>query len=118
MRAALVLIVLAGLARAQDSPEQLFRDAVEAQKRGDDARAVRKYQDLVKLRPDVLAVRANLGAALAHLGRFDEAIGAAQMAGKLAAQSGDEKLLRRCQNLLKAYTRHEPFREAPAQDAF
>ncbi len=75
MRAAVVLILLAGLAWAQGSgPEQLFREAVEAQKRGDDALAVRKYQELVKLRPDVVAVRANFGAALAHLGRFDEAI--------------------------------------------
>lgn len=56
------------------APEQLFREAVEAQRRGDDAEAVRKYQELIKLRPDVVEVRANLGAALAHLGRFDEAI--------------------------------------------
>jgi Flp pilus assembly protein TadD len=86
MRAVLLLIVLAGLAGAQDSAEKLFRDAVEAQKQGDDALAVRKYQELVKLRPDVLPVRANLGAALAHLGRFDEAI--AQYRAALALAPG------------------------------
>jgi tetratricopeptide (TPR) repeat protein len=60
---------------AQDaSPEQLFRDAVEAQKRGDDALAVTKYQELIKLRPDIVEAHANLGAALSHLHRFDEAI--------------------------------------------
>jgi len=87
MRIAVLLIVFAGLAWTQGSgPEQLFRDAVEAQKRGDDALAVRKYQELVKLRPDVLAVRANLGAALAHLGRFEEAI--AQYRAALALAPG------------------------------
>ena len=75
MRAAVLVFVVACLAWTQASgPEHLFKDAAEAQKRGDDALAVRKYQELVKLRPDVLAVRANLGAALAHMGRFDEAI--------------------------------------------
>jgi tetratricopeptide (TPR) repeat protein len=87
MRVAVLLIVFAGLAWTQGSgPEQLFRDAVEAQKRGDDALAVRKYQELLKLRPDVLAVRANLGAALAHLGRFEEAI--AQYRAALALAPG------------------------------
>ncbi len=75
MRAAVLLAILAALAWPQaPAPEQLFREAVEAQQRGDNALAVRKYQELVKLRPDVLAVRANLGAALAQLDRFDEAI--------------------------------------------
>ena len=54
--------------------EQLFRDAVAAQKRGDDGTAIRHYREVIKLRPDVLEARANLGAALAHAGRFDEAI--------------------------------------------
>ncbi|MGA2183019.1 MAG: tetratricopeptide repeat protein [Bryobacteraceae bacterium] len=75
MRSAAFLILLACAAAAQVStPEQLFREAVEAQRRGDDASAVRKYEELIRLRPDVVEVRANLGAALAHLGRFDEAI--------------------------------------------
>jgi Flp pilus assembly protein TadD len=75
MRCAAFLFLVACAAAAQvSSPEQLFREAVEAQRRGDDAAAVQKYQELVKLRPDVVEVRANLGAALAHLGRFDEAI--------------------------------------------
>src|SRR5579863_9803876 len=75
MRCAVLLFFLAFAAAAQVStPEQLFREAVDAQRRGDDATAVRKYQELLKLRPDVIEVHANLGAALAHLGRFDEAI--------------------------------------------
>jgi len=72
------------------TPELLFREAVEAQRRGDDAAAVQKYQQLIKLRPDVVEVRANLGAALAHLGRFDEAI--VQYRAAIAALPGNTGL--------------------------
>jgi len=69
------LLIAAGAAFAQSSgPEQLFRDAVAAQQHGDDALAVRKYQELLKTYPDAVEVHANLGAALAKLGRYDEAI--------------------------------------------
>src|ERR1022692_4872707 len=45
------LLIAAGAACAQSSsPEQLFRDAVAAQQHGDDALAVRKYQELLKLK--------------------------------------------------------------------
>lgn len=66
-------LVVCGLACAQ-TPEQIFRDAIAAQQRGDDTTAIAKYQELIKLRPEVVEVRANLGAALAHAGRYDEAI--------------------------------------------
>lgn len=75
MRVIILCISLAGAVFAQVSdPAQIFREAVEAQQRGDDALAIRKYQELLKLRPDVVEVRANLGAALAHAGRLDQAI--------------------------------------------
>jgi tetratricopeptide (TPR) repeat protein len=71
----LALLIAAGGACAQSSsPEQLFRDAVAAQQHGDDALAVGKYRELLKRYPDAIEVRANLGAALAKLGRYDEAI--------------------------------------------
>jgi tetratricopeptide (TPR) repeat protein len=74
MRIAAIL-VFACLAMAQaPAPEQLFRDAVAAQQRGDDPTAIRKYRELLKMRPDVMEARANLGAVLARDGRFDEAI--------------------------------------------
>ena len=67
--------IAAGAARAQSpNPEQLFHDALAAQQRGDDALAVQKYQEILKRYPDSLEVRANLGAALAKLNRYDEAI--------------------------------------------
>ncbi len=111
MRLALLLLVSISLARTQGSgPEQLFRDAVEAQKRGDDARAVRNYQELVKLQPNVLAVRANLGAALAHLGRFDEAI--AQYRAALALVPGHPGLRL---NLALAYYKKGDLSHAAAE---
>ena len=68
-------LIAAGAACAQSSnPQQLFHDAVAAQQRGDDALAIRKYQEILKSYPDSLEVRANLGAALAKLRRYDEAI--------------------------------------------
>lgn len=73
----MVLAVLALLLAAPpqgSSPEQLFQEAVAAQQRGDDTLAIRKYGELLKLRPDVIEARANLGAALARLGRYGEAI--------------------------------------------
>jgi tetratricopeptide (TPR) repeat protein len=74
-RLSALLILCVGLAFSQTpTPEQLFREAVEAQRRGDDATAITKYTELLKLRPDVVEVRANLGAALAHQGRLDDAI--------------------------------------------
>ncbi|HXN48965.1 MAG TPA: tetratricopeptide repeat protein [Bryobacteraceae bacterium] len=68
-------LLLIHTAFAQDAdPAQLFREATEAQQHGDDALAVEKYRALIKLRPDSVAAHANLGAALTHLRRFDEAI--------------------------------------------
>ena len=68
------LLVALAIFLAQSNPEQLFRDAVKAQQHGDDATAIRNYQELVRLRPDVPEVRANLGAVFAKAGHFDEAI--------------------------------------------
>ncbi len=71
---ALALLLSAFTLAQAPSTEQLFREAVAAQKNGDDAAAIAKYQALIKLRPEAMEVRANLGAALAHAGRYDEAI--------------------------------------------
>ncbi len=95
--ALLLLVVLAAPAQVS-GPEQLFREAVAAQQRGDDALAIRKYQELLKLRPDVVEARANLGATLARAGRFDEAIEQYRVA---LAKSGNNLALRL--NLALAY---------------
>jgi tetratricopeptide (TPR) repeat protein len=56
------------------TPQQIFQDAVAAQQRGDDRTAVRLYKELLQAHPEAVVARANLGASLAHLKRFDEAI--------------------------------------------
>jgi len=91
MRVAIVSWVLVCAAAGQGTPaEQLFSEAVAAQQRGDDQLAISKYQQLLKLRPDVIEVRANLGAALSRQGRFDEAI--AQYRAALAKEGGNAAL--------------------------
>ncbi len=56
------------------SPDRLFKDALDAQQRGDFGTAIRDYRDLLKLRPKTVAARVNLGVALAHEGQYDAAI--------------------------------------------
>ena len=105
-----VFLIAAGVACAQSSnPQQLFQDAVAAQKRGDDAVAVQKYQELLKSYPDAVEVRANLGAALAKLNRYDEAI--EQYRAVLAKK--DNPSIRF--NLALAYYKKSAWREAVQQ---
>jgi tetratricopeptide (TPR) repeat protein len=104
-------LIAAGVACAQSSnnPEQLFHDAVAAQQRGDDALAVRKYQELLKSYPDSLEVRTNLGAALAKLNRYDEAI--EQYRAVLAKKENAGLRL----NLALAYYKKGAWRDAAQQ---
>lgn len=82
-------MIFCSAALAQSSPDQIFHDAIAAQKRGDDSTAIAKYRELIKLRPEVVEVRANLGAALAHAGHYDEAIEQYRVAlGKLPENRG------------------------------
>lgn len=55
-------------------PHQLFDEARKAQESGDNALAVQKYEQLLRLHPDVVAAHANLAVALVSLGRYEEAI--------------------------------------------
>lgn len=82
MRIAVPLLLFSSaLALAQQpDPGRLFGSAIEAQQRGDYTVAIEDYQKLLKLRPKMVEARVNLGAALAHVGRFDEAIAQYQLA--------------------------------------
>src|SRR5215467_118945 len=63
------------LARAQDeSGQQALKRAVELHQSGHYADAITEYQTYLKAHPEAVAVRSNLGAALAHEGRYTEAI--------------------------------------------
>src|SRR5260370_35670847 len=67
-----LIIGLCALALAQ-SPQGLVQDAISKQQAGDLAGAVPEYQQFLKLHPEATAIHSNLGAALAGLGRFNEA---------------------------------------------
>jgi len=56
-----------------------------------------------------------LAAAYAETGRFDDAITTAQKACKLASESGEQGLLKRNQELLEFYRKHQSYHEALAQ---
>jgi tetratricopeptide (TPR) repeat protein len=56
------------------SPEETVRQAIALQKAGDFAGAVVKYREFLKVQPDAVPIRSNLGVSLASLGRFEEAI--------------------------------------------
>ena len=110
MRMIVGLLIAAVIAGAQNSsPEQLFHEALAAQARGDDASAVSKYQAILKRYPDSVEVRANLGAALTKLGRYDEAI--EQYRAALAKKDNAGLRL----NLALAYYKKSAWREAAQQ---
>src|SRR5882757_1405115 len=64
----------------QGQPDRLLSNAIDAQQRGDLPTAIREYEELLQLKPDMVEVRVNLGAALADSGRFDDAIAQYRMA--------------------------------------
>jgi tetratricopeptide (TPR) repeat protein len=111
MRVAILLVVAAcsGFAQAP-TPEQLFREAVAAQKQGDDAGAIQKYKELLKVRPDIVEARANLGAALAKLGHLDEAIEQYRAALDKNENNAPLRL-----NLALAYYKKGKFQEAAGE---
>jgi tetratricopeptide (TPR) repeat protein len=61
-------------AQQTTDPEKLFQQAAAAQQRGDDTTAVRIYRELLTAHPGSVEARVNLGASLAQLKHFDEAI--------------------------------------------
>jgi tetratricopeptide (TPR) repeat protein len=81
----LVWVLGLGPASAQDpSGAQALSRAVELHESGHYSEAITEYQSYLKLHPEAVAVRSNLGAALSHEGRYAEAIQEYQQA--LAAE--------------------------------
>src|SRR6266496_1745926 len=71
----LAAILFGHLASAQDQAGQAtLSRAVELHQSGKYAEAIVAYQTYLKSHPEAAAVRSNLGAALAHEGRYDDAI--------------------------------------------
>jgi len=107
MRELLLLAAMAAAAAQPPSPEQIFREAVEAQQKGNDRLAVEKYLALLKIAPNVPEVHANLGAAYARLGQLGNAIRHYRAALSLEPSNQALKL-----NLALAYYKQENFQEA------
>jgi len=75
MGALLMILILCGALRGQESsPDELLKSAIDAQQRGDFQTAIRDYHRVLELRPNMVEAQVNLGAALARVGQFDEAI--------------------------------------------
>jgi len=76
MRAALLFLVLfPGVVAAQEAnPDQLLKQAIDEQQRGDFSAAIRDYRKVLELRPSEVEAKVNLGVALVHVRQFDEAI--------------------------------------------
>jgi tetratricopeptide (TPR) repeat protein len=71
-----ILVFSVGL-RAQSpqvSQQQLVHDAMQKQEAGDLAGAVTEYKQFLKMHPEATPIHANLGVALAGLGRYEEAV--------------------------------------------
>lgn len=94
------------------NPQEIFEEARKAQKNGNSALAVKKYQQLIKLHPEVVAAHANLAVVLVSLGRFDEAITQYHIALAEAPQSLPLRL-----DLGLAYYKKGDFAGAAAQFA-
>ncbi|MES1257125.1 MAG: tetratricopeptide repeat protein [Acidobacteriota bacterium] len=90
MRSVLIALTLSatlttGLAIAQDAAA-FYRQGVDLQRQGDLAGAAALYRQSLERDPSNIAARSNLGAALAGLGRYDEAIPEYQQALQTAPE--------------------------------
>lgn len=107
------LLLFSALLTAASIPAQdaaaLYRDGVDRQQRGDLAGAVEAYRGSLALDGTNLAAHSNLGAALAGLGRFDEAIPEYQKALENAPEQYRAVLKR---NLALAYYKSGRLRDA------
>src|SRR5450432_3041663 len=76
MRVLAILLLAASLSARipSQSPQDLLKEAEEAQQAGDLDRAVRAYQAIIAKYPNIPEIRSNLGAALAGIGRYTDAI--------------------------------------------
>jgi tetratricopeptide (TPR) repeat protein len=92
MRTALIVLFLstALISAQQPKPDKLFSSAILAQQRGDYATAIQDYQKFLELRPNMVEAKANLGAALSHEGRLDEAI--VQYRSALSSSPGNRQI--------------------------
>jgi tetratricopeptide (TPR) repeat protein len=103
-RVALVLLCLC--CAAQNSPQEIMKEALDAQQAGRFEEAVRDYRLLLKQYPNIFEIRSNLGAALAGQGLYKDAI--AEYKRALALKPNTQVRL----NLALAHYKTGDFRQA------
>jgi tetratricopeptide (TPR) repeat protein len=109
-RRAVVFTLFSVLASAQhQSPQEMLAAAIADHQAGRYEKAIEGYRAVLAIQ-DIAQVRSNLGAALAHLGRFDEAIEEYERAIKIDARNPGARL-----NLGIAYYKTARLREAIEQ---
>ncbi len=59
---------------AQEDPEPILKEAIALHRAGQVERAIVRYREYLRVRPDNVDARANLGAALSGAGHYEEAI--------------------------------------------
>src|SRR5678815_759550 len=64
LRAVLALMLVCCPANGQENPEQILQQAIGSHQAGQVERAISQYRSYLKLRPDAVDARSNLGAAL------------------------------------------------------
>ena len=69
-----LFLIASSEAQAVQNPQELLREATELQQSGKLEQAASDYRLLLQQYPNSLALHSNLGAALAGLGRYEEAI--------------------------------------------
>lgn len=107
------ILVFSTMLRAQSpqvAPRQLVDDAMQKQKAGDLPGAVAGYKQFLKMHPEATPIHANLGAALAGLGRYEEAVSEYKIALKQSPAFPAARL-----NLALAYYKMGSISEAATQ---
>ena len=74
LHAVIALMLFCYAADGLEDPERILQQAIASHQAGQVERAISQYRAYLKLRPDAVDARSNLGAALASGGRYREAI--------------------------------------------
>jgi tetratricopeptide (TPR) repeat protein len=82
------IAIVVTCAYSQTSPQELLDKAVAAQRSGHLDEAVRTYRTLLEKYPNIPEIRSNLGAALAGMGRYSDAVAEYKRALELKPDPG------------------------------
>jgi Flp pilus assembly protein TadD len=103
-------ILFGALAAAQDSAESILQRAIQLHQSGRVEQAIPEYRAYLKVRPDNVDARSNLGAALAQTGRYGSAV--VEYRAALKGRPGDVRIRR---SLALAFYKAGSISEAAAE---